>query len=153
MMMTNDDMLYETPGWGTIAVEALREQKFNGIVAFYDSWMPGFPTFCVMHAANHVSVMDGVIFPFQLRGAHQDPTTFDIFAGVGLAQIRGDMRVRNRVGNRHARFNYDKNFKPEELILRWRRDISRILGVPLLADIPVMATWEHARFLRARGVD
>lgn len=105
--MSNDDMVFFTPGWVTSAVQSLdgigspvgkkRPCRYLGTVRFKDEWAT-WATF-TFHVSTrlHVEIFGGTYYPVPYNAAHNDYWIHFVYRHFEASKYRGNVKVRNRV--------------------------------------------------------
>lgn len=105
--LSNDDMVFFTPGWVSIAHHSLngigappghkRPCRYFGIVRFKDEWA-NWATF-TFHVSTrmHMEIFDGVYYPVPYNSAHNDYWINFVYSHFDASKFRGEVKVRNRV--------------------------------------------------------
>ena len=95
----NDDVLYLTTGWATMATEMLASRDGPcpnfGVVAFRDLGAPDFPTFHMV-GRIHVHIHRREYYPISLHGAGVDPWLWRVYLFVDAADWV-EAEIRNHV--------------------------------------------------------
>jgi hypothetical protein len=105
--MSNDDMVFFTPGWVAVAVQSLdgrgspakakRPCRHFGTVRFKDEWA-SWATF-TFHVSTrlHLDIFGGTYYPVPYNSAHNDYWIHMVYKGFDASKFRGSVKVRNRV--------------------------------------------------------
>ncbi len=113
--MSNDDMVFFTPGWVTAAVESLngigpstsdestpklqRPCRKFGTVRFRDQWAPWATYTFHVSTRLHVEIFDGTYYPVPYISSHNDFWIYKVYEHFNATEYRGDVKVRNRIIN------------------------------------------------------